>query len=119
MPLLFSLTVSSAQSSQDTICYSESDARKIALLLIEGERCAELLEVAQIQAVVLDSIVGTYKNMELFYKAQVDLKQSEVNMRLSDMATWKRESKMWKRRTYGVGVLGAVAVALITFVSIR
>lgn len=117
--LLCNWTVSSGQSSADTICYTTEQARVIAYKLTEGEQCAELLRVSVIEANALQGQVDRYVSIEQSLNAEIVIKDQVINLRIDDAKGLTEEVKYWKKRSRTTLLISAVVVGVVAILAIK
>jgi outer membrane PBP1 activator LpoA protein len=105
--------------SDSVYSYTAAEARQIAVLLAEGERCDSLLAVAQVQVALLDSIRVRYVLLEQnlsIVRRQADALVAELaeqNKALLAKNEKLRKKERCKKRLIGGSVLLNVVLMAI------
>jgi len=119
MLLLWLLTPCHGQSSQDTVCYSQTEARAITIALIEWEACMEEMAVCDEQLLELKKAIAG-KDSAITDMMKISQFKSEViDLRVRDMEVLKSEVKRFKRRSAVTIILASIVTGFTLFIAVK
>lgn len=95
-----SLTVSYAQQSDSVRCYNQTDLRKIATKLTQGEECGSLLDIVNNQLILSDSLNKVYFQEIGNYKKTVVLKDTIIYNKDLQIANLEQNLRTTKKHWF-------------------
>ena len=117
--LLLAWTASSAQSSKDSLCYSIDEARLIATKLLEGSRCEELLEVAEMESKAYQDKIIVMESMESGLLQELSIERQVVQLHMNDVKALESEVKRYKKRNVVTIILASIVCGFTLFIAVK
>lgn len=119
MLLPLAWTVSSAQSSKDSLCYSIEEARTIATKLLEGSRCEELLTVGEMESQAYQNKIAVMESIEKGLLEELSIERQVVQLHMNDVKALESEVKRYKKRNVVTIVLASIVCGFTLFIAVK
>jgi hypothetical protein len=123
--LLISWTVSSAQTqglshvSKDTSrCYTPNELRAIALKLVSGAECNDLLKVAKLTITTQDTVIKSQDKTILIQENRYKSTERLVKEKDIEITGLKKEAKKAKRKLIATQIAWAATGLVLTITTI-